>query len=1083
MSEFTRKASLFGGPKVVLGTESTDLVLETLGKIYIKTGKKARLLNDVFKLLDNLNDPKEDVGGKTFIVETLSDLQNTFKYPGDGYLIFVSQEKSLYISYDDRYLLLIEEVVDPNNNTPEEVGAPGFVRRRGDKMTGQLEIAVGEEKAPLIIASSKLVKNLNVQFLNGYASHEVAIKKLNEYILGNWTFEKDTQFNANVNVASDITVGNDSYVQGNQEVGYDLLVKNKATVKQNLHVEKDIVLTGSIGSPEFMSGYNGYGWRFDADTNMLTVDYLVVRKAMQVFELVVNRIQATNGSLWVTDSCEVKEVFEILEPSDLDRTMFTDAASAPDPEDNTYSETATEVGYPANRWLAFGKQIVPVHGKHLKSVNGIYEDENIEYVNFSWIVKVNDPSKVRELIDSEGTLSVEERFDYFTNIIQETTPEHAALKATLLETKNSDSEHILQCVPVIDSTFYDAIMLSTDNKAEFDSLEEITVLKTFYKYFGLTKERYDLQQGIYNMSVVKMNDNTYATFDQGDIIRCQKFENGNVKYYDALVGSRIDAYTYVIIKSPSIFDQQVIVSTNADGDQTVSTELNVNQYNKSFYGYYIETANTIYNIGDIIYEANSNYAFLYNTRQFDKTISPLFISDQYIENVKDFKHSDTSQRYITEEEISDYPTVFKDSTGYFILERNSTVLDTVDYVPAFSGTYLNNCVNVNNAYFKVIEESIDGETIQYISYYGEKCIIIDNKVTVEEQEYEATQEHYSLSPIMPEGDDRIVTLIKYNECVLPDENFICYILSDNQVEYDDSGQVKDFYIEPETSEGFELDQIQTSRVLADISAKDGLVRVGNLMNTERQNSVFITSSEWDSPYVQTMAGVCRPDYTVAYKQPKFSKWKVKTKTSAIRFTYLEISNTAKPNKTYLSNTETDFIKSILDKDTYNTFDEVRKCLVKKYYDGFILNDVYYTFVSTIPNNDAECYNKFLIETKTIIKDGVEQIKYLATYCDHIKARFGKLDGIEHENFSNNDLTQPHGYGLYGENVYLTGEFVLSNGKSIATIGDDILFKVAKSGLHITEDGIVLDADKIQINNGDKIAALFKDGKILAEYID
>ena len=142
MSEFTRKASLFGGPKVVLGTESTDLVLETLGKIYVKTGKKARLLNDVFKLLDNLNDPKEDVGGKTFIVETLSDLQNTFKYPGDGYLIFVSQEKSLYISYDDRYLLLIEEVVDPNNNTTNEVDAPGFVRRRGDKMTGQLEIAV-----------------------------------------------------------------------------------------------------------------------------------------------------------------------------------------------------------------------------------------------------------------------------------------------------------------------------------------------------------------------------------------------------------------------------------------------------------------------------------------------------------------------------------------------------------------------------------------------------------------------------------------------------------------------------------------------------------------------------------------------------------------------------------------------------------------------------------------------------------------------------------------------------------------------------------------------------------------------------
>jgi hypothetical protein len=61
----------------------------------------------------------------------------------------------------------------------------------------------------------------------------------------------------------------------------------------------------------FMSGYNGYGWRFEADTNMLTVDYLVVRKAMHVFELVVNQISATNGSLWVTDSGEIEEVFDV----------------------------------------------------------------------------------------------------------------------------------------------------------------------------------------------------------------------------------------------------------------------------------------------------------------------------------------------------------------------------------------------------------------------------------------------------------------------------------------------------------------------------------------------------------------------------------------------------------------------------------------------------------------------------------------------------------------------------------------------------------------------------------------------------
>jgi hypothetical protein len=60
-----------------------------------------------------------------------------------------------------------------------------------------------------------------------------------------------------------------------------------------------------------MSGYQGYGWRFDANTNMLTVDYLVVRKAMHVFELVVNKVSATNGSLWVTDSAKIEKVFDI----------------------------------------------------------------------------------------------------------------------------------------------------------------------------------------------------------------------------------------------------------------------------------------------------------------------------------------------------------------------------------------------------------------------------------------------------------------------------------------------------------------------------------------------------------------------------------------------------------------------------------------------------------------------------------------------------------------------------------------------------------------------------------------------------
>jgi len=34
--------------------------------------------------------------------------------------------------------------------------------------------------------------------------------------------------------------------------------------------------------------------------------------------------------------------------------------------------------------------------------------------------------------------------------------------------------------------------------------------------------------------------------------------------------------------------------------------------------------------------------------------------------------------------------------------------------------------------------------------------------------------------------------------------------------------------------------------------------------------------------------------------------------------------------------------------------------------------------------------------------------------------------------------QPYGYGLYGSNVFLIGEFYLSNGRSLAEISEDAI---------------------------------------------
>lgn len=72
---------------------------------------------------------------------------------------------------------------------------------------------------------------------------------------------------------------------------------------------------GNISSPSFASGFAGYGWAVKNEiTNggfHATFDSLTVRKKMRVYELEVQKISCTNGSLWVSDFCSGDEVIAI----------------------------------------------------------------------------------------------------------------------------------------------------------------------------------------------------------------------------------------------------------------------------------------------------------------------------------------------------------------------------------------------------------------------------------------------------------------------------------------------------------------------------------------------------------------------------------------------------------------------------------------------------------------------------------------------------------------------------------------------------------------------------------------------------
>lgn len=68
----------------------------------------------------------------------------------------------------------------------------------------------------------------------------------------------------------------------------------------------------------------------------------------------------------------------------------------------------------------------------------------------------------------------------------------------------------------------------------------------------------------------------------------------------------------------------------------------------------------------------------------------------------------------------------------------------------------------------------------------------------------------------------------------------------------------------------------------------------------------------------------------------------------------------------------------------------------------------------------------------VIVEGVSKPK--AILEGNTKVRLGNLSGIYNDLFG---TKQPFGYGLYGENVFLTGNFYLNNGKSLMSIDNDL----------------------------------------------
>lgn len=800
MSELLRTDTIFGKRANIVGDISADLVLESLGKVYIKSRNSAKTLEEVIKSI--VFGDVESSGSKAIIVEGLEQLDLTTIKPGQ----FVYDKLSNIL-----YLQLEDELIELINVAPE---GTGYVKRSGDTMTGRLTINV-PYGAPLHVNSTELVKNLNANYLQGYSADSFARKAKDEIITGKWTFRAPTKFEKNV------------------KMGQDLIVE------------------GSVGTPAFASGFGGYGWRMDADTNTLTVDNLVVRKLMRVYELVVNRISATNGSLWVTNAGKVTKAQKLLVYT---KDIITTGKIELDSDLHALLQATGNNGYfamfPAaneNTVSTYsGNDLINASGNSMLSITTFNSEARAQ----AYVVRLTGEADIVTYHSQENDITYYQLTTTFSD--QEESDVYRTYKLY------ADDFNFDVVLPVIPRNYYNSFKISEEYRRKYqdavrnvdDGISDlyatytaqaqtevrttggpwprsgsgflepsdvIANMKSYYKYFA-TGDFY----------VVKFDDDELPVFKPGDILRCQKWTYGGIKYYDAVVCNYIDTSTYIIQVADSVLDQSTRITYNDN-------------------------------------------------------LEPELTYGEDVQNT--------------------------------VLYQRST------------------------------RKSIDGS------------------------------------------------------------------------------------------------------IKGDVEEKDSLVQMGNLWDTQRQNAVYITSTDDAAPYIDVLSGLNRPDFSVLYYLPTYETLKLYKRNK-----YLNIgcNNDDVPytGEYYVQNSATDAEfaagKYYYNGTEYNLFIDLSKNRTH------VSKLTTITYLASAPNSNTKFFGNtsyasltteadqdFITEDSesTLVRE--EEIHNMtANSINTTKVRIGKLDGIIDNHFE--DDKQPYGYGLYASNAFLVGEFYLSNGRSLAEISEEAI---------------------------------------------
>lgn len=623
--------TLFGKTVNIVGNVSADLVLESLGNIYIKSRNKAQTLDEIISSITSKSG--ESLANKTTIVDSIIGIEGL----KNGDFVYDKSSDILYIQVDDE----LNELININKSGQQ------YVKRTGDTMTGSLTIKPPSGQAPLNVTSSILNKNFNSQYLDGLPSSSYAQKAKDEYISGKWTHKNNTYFDAPV------------YYRAN-----------------TMHY-KDSIHAGSLGTPDFASGFGGYGWRLDAATNTLTIDYIVVRKAMYVYELVVNKISATNGSLWVSNASKVEYVCQL--PIIVNANPWSSInPTATNPDKNiraAVNGAKNNDGFIITSSLGYKDWT----GDQMADNTGYGSPKrDFDYKNLK-VVICEDESKTTSIFDKYSSNGVALTFS--DSNFEDTDVATAYSKFRVFNQYFDDEVEF----PIVVNNSVKWYSESSDN----EQYNVIKYIKTYHKYFG---ETYFSNASVFlsSLYLVKFDTDNLPVFMPGDILRCQKFTGNGIKYYDAVVCNKLKDSQFIIQVGEGIMDKTTTITydDNLQPTTTVDSQGNTTggvgevSVNTKFYDTTGHRSNDILGTvqeGDSLVQIGHLWDV---TRQNAVYITSSDDGAPYIDTMSNVNRPDYSVIYNTPtfRTIKLYKGGALPYTGDYYIQKKDSGIETVQYV-------------------------------------------------------------------------------------------------------------------------------------------------------------------------------------------------------------------------------------------------------------------------------------------------------------------------------------------------------------------------------------------------------------------